>query len=115
MVDVFKLLEANGPARFLCTIKEEDKDDVESTSDVDFPNKPATKDVCLPSAEEPVVEEEEEVDVTVDVGDGDMKTDFSTPCDSPSFFTPAGSPSRDFGDELKVAVPVHVTGNIDDR
>lgn len=115
MVDVFKLLEANGPARFLCTIKEEDKDDVESTSGVDFPNKLATKDACLPSCLQLAEEEEEEVvAVTVDGGDGDLKTEFTTPCDSPSFFTPAGSPSRDFM-ETKFAVPIDVTGNIDDR
>ncbi|KAI3747111.1 hypothetical protein L6452_09557 [Arctium lappa] len=118
VVDVFKLLEAIGPAtaRFLCDIKEEDKDDVKSTPDVDFPNKPATMDVCLPSclqlAEQPMAEEvDEEVAVTVDRGDGDhMKTEFSTPCDSPSFFTPAGSPARDFM-ETKFAVPA---GNIDE-
>ncbi|XP_076932601.1 uncharacterized protein LOC143598207 [Bidens hawaiensis] len=76
-VDVFKMLDAKGPARFLCTIKEEDKEEVESKPDVDFSSNQITESVCL----------------TVD---RDTKTAFSTPCDSPVFFTPAGSPSREF-------------------
>nr|XP_043633274.1 uncharacterized protein LOC122604445 [Erigeron canadensis] len=68
-VDVFEMLEAKEPSRFLCTINEEE---VESTH------------------------EEEVVVIAVDESDGVVKTVFSTPCDSPMFFTPAGSPARDF-------------------
>ncbi|KAL7614680.1 hypothetical protein Lser_V15G06429 [Lactuca serriola] len=120
VIDVFKLFEANGPSRFLCTIKEEDKEDVESTSDVDFANRSTTKSSCLQTgvqlAREPVAveEEEEEVAVTVDGDDGSMKTEFSTTCDSPLFFTPEGSPSREVID-LEFVISVHATGNVDER
>ncbi|XP_076906387.1 uncharacterized protein LOC143562490 [Bidens hawaiensis] len=79
-LDVFKLLDAKGPARFLCTIKEEDKEEVESKPDVDCSNNQITESVCL----------------AVNRDDGITKMVFSTPCDSPVFFTPAGSPSREF-------------------
>ncbi|MFS8008825.1 hypothetical protein Hanom_Chr14g01277461 [Helianthus anomalus] len=98
VVDVYKLLEAKGPARFLCTIKEEGKEEVESTPDVDFSNKPTTKIVCLQSRLHLA-------------GEPEM---FSTPCDSPVFFTPVGSPSRDFL-EPEFVVSVNETGNNDDR
>ncbi|PWA42132.1 hypothetical protein CTI12_AA219940 [Artemisia annua] len=85
-VDVFKLLEASGPKRFLSTIKEED---VESTIDVDSASKvdiedEATMQTCVELNEAVVVVEKDE----------NTKTVFSTPCDSP-YFTPVGSPSRD--------------------
>ncbi|GJR77205.1 hypothetical protein Tco_0089570 [Tanacetum coccineum] len=84
-VDVFKLLEANGPKRFLSTIKEED---VESTIDVDFGGKLDIEDEAMQTCVEL-----DEVIVFVEK-DETTKTVFSTPCDSP-FFTPVGSPSRD--------------------
>lgn len=85
-VDVFKLLEANGPKRFLSTIKEED---AESTIDVDhFASKLDIEDeamqTCVELNKAVVVVEKDE----------NTKTVFSTPCDSP-FFTPVGSPLRD--------------------
>ncbi|KAF5767383.1 hypothetical protein HanRHA438_Chr14g0633671 [Helianthus annuus] len=82
VVDVFKLEEVHGLSRFLSTIKE-DKEEVESTPDVDFSIKPVE------------VEEEDGVGVMVDEEVGHTKTVFSTPCDSPVFFTPVGSPLRD--------------------
>nr|GEY63875.1 hypothetical protein CTI12_AA546800 [Tanacetum cinerariifolium] len=84
-VDVFKLLEANGPKRFLSTIKEED---VESTIDVDFGGKLDIEDEAMQTCVEL-----DEVVLLVEK-DENTKTVFSTPCDSP-FFTPVGSPSRD--------------------
>lgn len=117
VVDVFKLLEANGPSRFLCTIKEEDKEDVDSTSEAHFVNRSATENINLQSgpelAEKPAAVEEE-VAVTVDEDDGNTKTEFSTPCESPSFFTPAGSPSRDLM-ELDFVVSFHGIGKRNDR
>ncbi|KAK9062439.1 hypothetical protein SSX86_019625 [Deinandra increscens subsp. villosa] len=74
VVDVLKLLDVKDKG------EEEDKDEGESKkADVDFSNKSTTK-----TSSEVGLEEE-----------GDTKTVFSTPCDSPMFFTPVGSPSRD--------------------
>ncbi|KAI3743327.1 hypothetical protein L1987_61034 [Smallanthus sonchifolius] len=92
VIDVFKLLEANGPSRFLCTIKEDDREYVGSTSmsvvdSLEVP--PETEIVSLKACLEAEAAEEKAVKVE------DTKTVMFSPCDSPMFFTPAGSPSRD--------------------
>ncbi|KAK1410987.1 hypothetical protein QVD17_37530 [Tagetes erecta] len=84
VIDVFKLLDAN-------------KEEVELKPDVDFLNNLATVNI------------EEEV-----VVDRDTKTVFSTPCDSPMFYTPEGSPSRDLT-ESEFVVSVRISGNGYDR
>ncbi|KAL8259797.1 hypothetical protein R6Q59_027750 [Mikania micrantha] len=100
VIDVFKLLEANGPSRFLCTIKEDDGEYVESTSTHggDTPGVTAETDrkVSLQAYLKAEAAEEK-----------GMETVLPSPCDSPMFFTPVGSPARDglsselFGDDRK--------------
>ncbi|KAI3696850.1 hypothetical protein L6452_29434 [Arctium lappa] len=85
MIDVFKLLEANGRSRVLCTIKEDDREDGERVS----------LQECLESEAAATVGVVEEVELTVDGDVEDVKTVFSSPCESPMFFTPVGSPARD--------------------
>ncbi|KAI3738502.1 hypothetical protein L2E82_28536 [Cichorium intybus] len=91
VIDVFKLLQVNGPSRVLCTIKEEDREDVESTSmsRVNSVEITATERVSLQACLESEVAEEIALKIE------DTKTVFSSPCDSPMFFTPVGSPLRD--------------------
>lgn len=100
-IDVFKLLEAR-PSRILCTIKEDDREDAGSTSisvvdsvDITMIEKVSLQECLeLEKAAERAAKAEMEVE--------DKKTVLSlSPCDSPMFFTPLGSPSRDgFGSEF---------------
>ncbi|KAI3683686.1 hypothetical protein L1987_84199 [Smallanthus sonchifolius] len=94
VIDVFKLLEANGRSRVLCTIKEDDIEEVESTSlpvvdSVEIVSS-ATEKVSLQAC----FESEEAAERV-----------FSSPCDSPMFFTPMGSPARD-GVSSEIVSPV---------
>ncbi|PWA39528.1 hypothetical protein CTI12_AA572410 [Artemisia annua] len=101
-IDVFKLLEASRPSRILCTIKEDDREDAGSTSisvvdsvDITTLEKVSLQECLeLEKAAERAAKAEMEVE--------DKKTVLSlSPCDSPMFFTPLGSPSRDgFGSEF---------------
>ncbi|GKA71051.1 hypothetical protein Tco_0777190 [Tanacetum coccineum] len=101
-IDVFKLLEANGPSRILCTIKEDDREDVESSSIsiVDSVDTTMTEKVSLQECLE--LEKAAERAAKAEMEVEDKKTVLSlSPCDSPMFFTPLGSPSRDgFGSEF---------------
>ncbi|KAD5803247.1 hypothetical protein R6Q59_024498 [Mikania micrantha] len=78
VIDVFKLLEANGPSRVLCTIKEDDREEVETTS-ISGVEIPASEKVSL--------------QMCLDVEAEGTKTVLNSPCDSPMFFTPMGSPA----------------------
>ncbi|KAD7477577.1 hypothetical protein E3N88_00713 [Mikania micrantha] len=78
VIDVFKLKE-EVEDEVEEEVEVEFEVEVESTPDVDFSMKPDAEDAVV---------------VTVDLDDGNMKTVFSTPCDSPRFFTPVGSPAR---------------------
>lgn len=91
MIDVFKLLEENGPSRVLCTIKEDEREDVESTSmsRVDSVEITVAERVSLQTCLE--CEAAEEIGLNI----GDIKTAVLSPCDSPMFFTPVGSPPQD--------------------
>ncbi|CAH1441810.1 unnamed protein product [Lactuca virosa] len=91
VIDVFKLLEENGPSRVLCTIKEDEREDVESTSmsRVNSVEITVAERVSLQTCLES--EAAEEIGLNI----GDIKTAVSSPCDSPIFFTPVGSPPRD--------------------
>ncbi|XP_024961998.1 uncharacterized protein LOC112502339 [Cynara cardunculus var. scolymus] len=90
VIDVFKLLEANGRSRVLCTIKEDDREDVESI-EIAVTERMSLQE-CLES-EAAAAEEERAVTVHAEVVD--TKTVFSSPYDSPMFYTPVGSPSRE--------------------
>ncbi|KAL4560676.1 hypothetical protein LXL04_032829 [Taraxacum kok-saghyz] len=92
MIDLFKLLEENRPSRVLCTIKEEEREDIESASmsrvdsvEITVADQRVSLQACLES------EAAEEIGLKID----DRQTAFLSPCDSPMFFTPVGSPTRD--------------------
>ncbi|KAJ0949463.1 hypothetical protein HanRHA438_Chr01g0038951 [Helianthus annuus] len=99
VIDVFKLLEANGPSRVLCTIKEDDREEVESSSIAGV-----TERVSLQACLESEVAEERAAIVE------GTKTVLSSPCDSPVFFTPVGSPLLD-GMSSEFVTPISVMSN----
>lgn len=82
IIDLYKLREMYGPSRLLFTIKEEEKEDLES-------EKSTTKSRNLSQSfgEAGAVPE-----VVVTIEEGIEETPFSTPCDSPLYFTPSASP-----------------------
>lgn len=80
--DLNKLKEMYGPSRFLFTIKEEDKEDLES-------EKCTTKSRNLSQSFGDTGASPEFV---VAIEEGIEETPFSTPCDSPLYFTPLASP-----------------------
>ncbi|KAM7499944.1 hypothetical protein LguiA_024358 [Lonicera macranthoides] len=76
VIDVFKLREIYGPSRDLFTIREEEREDLESEKSGG--EKLMKMDLPEFTEESPDVE----------------MTPFSTPCASPVYFTPMGSPVR---------------------
>ncbi|KZV48982.1 hypothetical protein F511_09578 [Dorcoceras hygrometricum] len=100
-VDLLKIHGMFGPPRFLFTIKEEEGEHTESPAEVslrfsveavnkidDDDGKVTLKD-CFEAAEEPP-----ETAVAVKMDDHFLSdtTPFSTPCESPMYFTPSASP-----------------------
>ncbi|KAL0426602.1 UNVERIFIED_CONTAM: hypothetical protein Slati_2835000 [Sesamum latifolium] len=101
-IDLLKIQGMFGPPRFLFTIAEEEREDMESPAEKSL-RPAAEKDVskesgdynrswvsleeCFKSAEETSV-----VAVVIDDGGLDDATPYSTPCDSPVYFTPSASP-----------------------
>ncbi|PIN03299.1 hypothetical protein CDL12_24176 [Handroanthus impetiginosus] len=110
-IDLLKLQGMFGPPRFLFTIKEEEKEDLESPADKSLHSAgKAAKEIpegnrnnrlsleeCFKAAEEPVVELE-----IIDGAGGHETTPFSTPCASPVYFTPSASPVHDVVDDEAV-------------
>lgn len=89
-VDVLKWPGFYRPSRFLFTIKEEEKDEMEPDSaDKSLPaeTKAGPLGECFRAADE-------SPELTVEVGVHEA-TPFSTPCDSPSYFSPSSSPTRE--------------------
>lgn len=85
------LLKISGPPRFLFTIKEEEKEDMESPLEIEVKKKKKRGDrsgIKRVSLEECM----EDAMVAIAIDDA---TPFSTPCDSPLYFTPADSPVRE--------------------
>lgn len=82
IIDLYKLRELYGPSRLLFTIKEEEKEDLES-------EKSTTKSRNLSQSFGDTGAPPEFV---VTIEEGIEETPFSTPCDSPLFFTPSASP-----------------------
>ncbi|CAI9783351.1 unnamed protein product [Fraxinus pennsylvanica] len=102
VIDVWKLQRMCGPPRFLFTIKEEEKEDLESLAEKSLcssaekeSNKSnisrIRKKVTLKECFEVVEEPPKAAMVVNDHGGGD-EAEFSTPCASPMYFTPLASP-----------------------
>ncbi|CAA2966399.1 Hypothetical predicted protein [Olea europaea subsp. europaea] len=106
VIDVWKLQRMCGPPRFLFTIKEEEKEDLESVAEKSLcssAEKESNKSnsisirerVTLKECLEVVEEPPKAAMVVHDHGDGGGVRDeaeFPTPCDSPMYFTPLASP-----------------------
>lgn len=122
VIDVFKLQNMYGPSRVLFTIKEEEREnDVESDKDKSLcssaekgtakkhnTSKRVNIEDCFKAADDESTPQME-VEVEVAVGDdhigGNEITPFSTPCESPLYFTPSASPTRELIDSVQ-------TGNV---
>ncbi|XP_057960051.1 uncharacterized protein LOC131152281 [Malania oleifera] len=80
-----------GPSRVLYTIKEEEREGMESEKCSSAEKEPKTKTVLLEECFE-VARSLAEATATVGVSE---TTPFSTPCSSPPYYTPPPSPSRE--------------------
>ncbi|XP_043692581.1 uncharacterized protein LOC122643014 [Telopea speciosissima] len=90
-----------GQSRLLFTIKEEEKEDLESEKSSSAERKPNPENRRV-SLSECFERAQEELPVETE------STPFSTPCASPPYYTPSPSPTRDAGEECFVSL--HVTG-----
>ncbi|KAJ4977752.1 hypothetical protein NE237_008532 [Protea cynaroides] len=106
-----------GQSRLLFTIKEEEREDLESEKSSSAERKSNTdqkrvslNDCFEKTLEEPAVDTGE-VEVEVEVGLEREGTPFSTPCASPPYYTPSPSPTRvDGGDQGGCFVSLQVHG-----
>uniref|UniRef100_A0A5B7C3H3 Uncharacterized protein n=1 Tax=Davidia involucrata TaxID=16924 RepID=A0A5B7C3H3_DAVIN len=95
LIDVLKLQGMYGPSRVLFTIKEEEREELESEKSLSSAEKGPknTKRVSLEECFAEVAVEPPEVAVTID--EDCHATPFSTPCASPLYYTPSASPSHE--------------------
>ncbi|GFP82667.1 hypothetical protein PHJA_000409800 [Phtheirospermum japonicum] len=95
-IDLLKIQGMFGPPRFLFTIKEEEREDLESPAEKSLcaasKNKIDDEKVCRVSLEEHFKAAEVKEAVGIDDVGVDDATPFSTPCASPPYFTPSASP-----------------------
>ncbi|PSS01615.1 Zinc finger protein [Actinidia chinensis var. chinensis] len=94
VIDMLKLQEMYGPSRVLFTIKEEEREEAESEKSLSSAEKviKKTRRVTLEGCFM-VAGDSAEVDVRIA---GDLETTpYSTPCDSPLYYTPTASPARE--------------------
>ncbi|KAL2533470.1 hypothetical protein Adt_06821 [Abeliophyllum distichum] len=102
-IDVMTLQEMYGPPRFLFTIKEEEREELEAVAEKIDNNNNNKENVSL---QECFIVAEESSDVVVAVAvdiddhDGCDTLPFSTPCASPMYFTPSSSPVHDISSAL---------------
>jgi|UniRef100_A0A2N9GAX3 hypothetical protein len=91
--DVLKWQALYGSSRLLFTIKEEDREGVDSENNCSSSDKPVSTKKRVGVA---TTSFEAVVAVTVEVEvDEEATTPFSTPCASPPYFTPSASPARE--------------------
>ncbi|KAE9465638.1 hypothetical protein C3L33_02454, partial [Rhododendron williamsianum] len=95
VIDILKLQAMRGPSRVLFTIKEEEREDVESETSVCSAEKSHHEKTRRVSLEEFLNTMPEEVTVITASEDWET-TPYSTPCDSPLYYTPTASPIRGF-------------------
>ncbi|XP_057466743.1 uncharacterized protein LOC130756269 [Actinidia eriantha] len=91
VIDILKLQEMYGPSRVLFTIKEEEREEAESEKSLSSAEKviKKTRRVTLEGCF--MVAGDSEVRIA-----GDLETTpYSTPCDSPLYYTPTASPARE--------------------
>ncbi|KAG8374033.1 hypothetical protein BUALT_Bualt11G0088900 [Buddleja alternifolia] len=115
-IDLLTIQGMFGPPRFLFTIKEEEREDMESSAEKSLCEKELKKkkindddgdrdrvslEECFKAVEDPSAAAAAAVEIEVDDA-----TPFSTPCDSPLFFTPSSSPVQEV---VSVPSPEHRT------
>ncbi|KAL3532156.1 hypothetical protein ACH5RR_005677 [Cinchona calisaya] len=110
VIDVFKLQDMYGPSRVLFTIKEEDREnDTDSSAEKKSNSKRVNNLEEFFKAADDESTSQVAVAVALVVGDDHSSgslggesaiTPFSTPCESPVYFTPAASPSRELIDSV---------------
>lgn len=90
--DIFKWHVLYGQSRILFTIKEEEREGVDSENCSSSENGTRTKRVCTEEVVGVLARSVPVVAVKIDVDDA---TPFSTPCASPPYYTPLSSPTRE--------------------
>ncbi|XP_019186412.1 PREDICTED: uncharacterized protein LOC109181113 [Ipomoea nil] len=119
LVDLLKLQGGlYGPSKILFTIKEEEKEDLESVcSSVEKGPRRKTnskrrslEDFFEIDGDSPVISPEVVATVADDCHLDIETTPFSTPCTSPTYFTPSASPAREEGDRAVTIVEATLAG-----
>ncbi|XP_022871463.1 uncharacterized protein LOC111390631 [Olea europaea var. sylvestris] len=93
--DIVKLQLMHGPSRFLFTIKEEEREELEAVAENNNNKEKVSLQECFT-----VAEESPEIRVEIDDHGGCDATPFTTPCASPLYFTPSCSPVHEIDSPL---------------
>ncbi|PSS16158.1 hypothetical protein CEY00_Acc33594 [Actinidia chinensis var. chinensis] len=94
VIDILKLQEMYGPSRVLFTIKEEEREEAESEKSLSSAEK-VVKKTRRVTLEECFMVAGGSLEVAVSCAGDRETTPYSTPCDSPLFYTPSASPARE--------------------
>ncbi|CAA2971143.1 Hypothetical predicted protein [Olea europaea subsp. europaea] len=93
--DIVKLQVMHGPSRFLFTIKEEEREELEAVAENNNNKEKVSLQECFKVAEEPP-----EIRIEIDDDGGCDATPFTTPCASALYFTPSCSPVHEIDSPL---------------